>query len=310
MYFLNTNKNAVSRNHTMRALLLKVLFLATVFAFSASSVYAGQSVIVESEGSACVERGRGYKEAEKQALENAKTKAKEIAVNHTDNQALKDSYKNAEVTIIKAEPLKWANKGKTKCAVAGIEAELSPRMRTIFKNKDADYNVNEPQKTEVNTAADAPLVVSITTDKRVYGGAEQIKVYLKGNKAFYAKVIYEDSKGGSLQLLPNPYRTDILFEAGKQYEIPSSQDAFVFEVSPPFGKEKITVYAATHPLGDIMLNPLGGVYEVKTASSEIPRKLRGVKIKKINSAAASETQGTSGISEMYEDTVHITTQQR
>ena len=52
-----------------------------------------------------------------------------------------------------------------------------------------------------------------------------------------------------VQILPNPYRNENYFQGGAVYEIPSGNDRFDLEISPPFGKENITVYASTSPLG-------------------------------------------------------------
>ena len=71
---------------------------------------------------------------------------------------------------------------------------------------------------------------------------------MKGNKPFYVRVVYEDADGSILQLLPNPYRQDNYFNGGVVYEIPSGNDRFELEVSPPFGEENIVVYA---PAGHI-----------------------------------------------------------
>ncbi|MBI5971161.1 MAG: DUF4384 domain-containing protein, partial [Deltaproteobacteria bacterium] len=54
------------------------------------------------------------------------------------------------------------------------------------------------------------------------------------------------------------------FNGGVIYEIPSGEDRFELDVSPPFGEENITVYASPSQVGEIDLKPSGGVYEIKT----------------------------------------------
>jgi hypothetical protein len=49
-------------------------------------------------------------------------------------------------------------------------------------------------------------------------------------------------------------------------------------VTEPFGRETITVYASTAQIGDLNVKPLGGVYEVKTKTKDIPVGTRGVKL--------------------------------
>jgi hypothetical protein len=126
----------------------------------------------------------------------------------------------------------------------------------------------------------APLKVKIWVDKQAYKQGEKVKIYLKGNKPFHARIIYKDAAGHMLQLLPNPHRPENYFNGGVIYEIPSGNDRFDLEVSPPFGQEDIMIYAATMPLGDINLAAQGNVYRVVTKSTDLPRLTRGLKIKK------------------------------
>ncbi|MCK7504088.1 MAG: DUF4384 domain-containing protein [Desulfobacterales bacterium] len=95
-------------------------------------------------------------------------------------------------------------------------------MTEIAKNKSITDDPN------------APLNVQIWTDKKEYKQSETIKIYLKGNKPFYARVLYKDVKGATLQLLPNSFRTDNYFNGGVVYVIPSGNDRFQLKVSPAF----------------------------------------------------------------------------
>ncbi|MBI5747734.1 MAG: hypothetical protein HZA00_01325, partial [Nitrospinae bacterium] len=79
---------------------------------------------------------------------------------------------------------------------------------------------------------------------------------------------------------------------GVIYEIPSGEDKFELEVSPPFGNEGIIVYGSSSQLGDVDVNVSGDVYEIKTKERDIGNKSRGVKIKgkEISSMGTSEAQ--------------------
>lgn len=147
----------------------------------------------------------------------------------------------------------------------------------------------------------APLFVQVWSDKKEYSQREKIKIYLKGNKPFYARVVYRDSAGSILQVLPNPYRQENYFNGGVIYEIPSGNDRFELEVSPPFGEENIVLYASTSQLGDIGLKPRGGVYIITTKPEEIREKTRGVKIKEKTGSNEAVT------SEFYEERVNLKT---
>jgi len=146
-----------------------------------------------------------------------------------------------------------------------------------------------------------PLFVQIWTNKREYRQGERIRIYLKGNKSFYARIIYRDASGAMLQILPNPYRAENYFKGGVMYEIPSNTDRFDLEVNPPFGEENIVLYASTSQLGDISLKPQGGVYLITTKREEISEKTRGLKIKE-------KVGGNERVlSEFYEERIIIET---
>jgi len=104
-----------------------------------------------------------------------------------------------------------------------------------------------------------------------------------------------------LQLLPNAYRTDNYFNGGVVYEVPSGNDRFDLEVTPPFGDESIIIYSSSMPLGDIRLQDAGGVYQVKTTARDIGIKTRGVKIKE------KEDGGKPAASEFFEGSVTVRT---
>ena len=69
------------------------------------------------------------------------------------------------------------------------------------------------------------------------------------------------------------------FNGGVIYEIPSGEDQFELEVTPPFGGESIMVYGSTSPLGEIGLTPVGGIYLIKTSPENLGQHTRGVVLK-------------------------------
>ncbi len=101
---------------------------------------------------------------------------------------------------------------------------------------------------------------------------------MKGNKPFYARLLYRQTDGSLVQILPNPYRKENYFQGGVVYEVPSGPDNFELKVTPPFGEEHIILYASTQDLGDIELEVSGGVYTVKTLSKGLGDRIRGIKI--------------------------------
>lgn len=256
------------------------IFISVVICFLlVSTVYAAQSTITESEGYACMGEDKSRKQTEQTAIADAKRKAIEQVSTYIKSEThVKDfelekdivsAYANATVKIIQEIEKNWyKDPSMGDCYKAKIKAEVIPDEKAMkeIKKDDAD-NPN------------TPLAVNLWTDKKEYKKDEKIKIYLKGNKPFYARVLYKDVKGEMLQLLPNPYRNDNYFNGGAVYEIPSGNDRFELAVDPPFGEENIIVYASTSPLGDINLEQAGGVYQVKTKTRSIGKMTRGVKLK-------------------------------
>jgi hypothetical protein len=272
-------------------LLFVCAFMALTFV---EAVCAGQSTVTEADGYACMGDDKSRKQTEMEALTGAKRKAVEYASTYIKTETkVKDfelekdilnAYAHATVKIIEELDKGWyRDPSLGECYKVKIKAEVVPDEKAMAHLAAAASD--DPK---------APLHVQLWTDRTTYRQSQKIKIFLKGNKPFYARVLYEDAEGHVLQLLPNPYRTDHYFNGGVVYEIPSGKDAFELEVSPPFGEERIILYAGSSPLGDISLKDQGSVYEVKTTTADAAVKTRGVKLKEKD--AASE----GGASEFYE----------
>ncbi len=280
-----------------RYLLLCILFTVILIA---PLLHAAQSTITEAEGYACMGDDKSRKQAEQSAVSDAQRKASEYVLTYLKSEThIKDfelekdlvsAYNNAQVRIIQELGKSWyKDPSSGDCCKVKIKAEVIPdekAMKTAAKD-----NADDPK---------GPLRVSLWTDKNKYKKGDKVKVYLKGNKPFYASVLYKDVKGGLLQLLPNPYRTDNYFNGGVVYELPSGNDRYDLEVSPPFGEENIVVYASTSPVGDLDLTAAGNVYQVKTKDA-------GVKTRAVNIKVKTGDKG-SGAAEFYEGKAAVKTE--
>jgi hypothetical protein len=249
--------------------------------FVISNLYASQSTIIEADGYSCMGYDKSRKQTEDEALANAKKKAVEHTSTYIKSESrlkdfelekdLTEAYSNATVRVIQETDRVWyRDTSLGECFKVKIKAEVIPdyeAMERIAKGKSLKEDPS------------APLNVQVWTDKKVYKELEKIKIYIRGNKSFYARVLHKGVKGELLQLLPNPYRPDHYFNGGAIYEIPAGADRFEMEVIPPFGNENIIVYASTSPLGEINLTPEGGVYRVKTSSENIEKNSRAVSLK-------------------------------
>jgi hypothetical protein len=276
-----------------------ILSAAAMFCLFSSPLYSAQSTITEADGSACMGDDKSRKQTEQAALLDAKKRAVEFVSTYVKSESevknfilekdLLAAYAHAEVKVVQELSREWykdPNSGD--CLKFRIKAEVIP-----------DTDAMEKMAAQSPAVADdpsAPLIVKVWSDKNTYKKGEKIKVYLKGNKPFYAKVLYKDAAGELVQILPNPHRTDNYFNGGTIYEIPSGGDGFELEVSPPFGDENIVVYASSAPLGEISTQTRGGVYQVKTKANDIGIKTRGIKLVeaggKLGPAEFSEANAT------------------
>jgi len=100
------------------------------------------------------------------------------------------------------------------CFKVMIKAEVIRDEKILEKISEQKQAFDDPT---------APLSIQVWTDKKEYKSNEKIKVFIKGNKPFYARVVYKEAGGKLIQLLPNPYRKDNYFNGGVIYEIPSGK---------------------------------------------------------------------------------------
>jgi hypothetical protein len=255
------------------------LFLGVLLIlFLISNLYASQSTIIEADGNACM----GYDKSRKQTEEEALADAKKRAVNHAatyikSESRLKDfelekdlveAYSNATVKVIQELSRSWYRDASLgDCCQIKIKAEVIPDNEAMDRISKGKGQADDPS---------APLNVQLWTDKQQYKEGDKIKIYIRGNKPFYARIVYKMINGELRQLFPNPFRQSNYFNGGAIYAIPSPEDQFELEVEPPFGKEAIVVYGSTAPLGEIDLTPDGGVYKINTESEKIAVKSREV----------------------------------
>jgi hypothetical protein len=260
-----------------KTFLFLLLFICISF-----PLYAAQSTIVDVDGNACMGDDKSRKQTEQAAMADAKRSAAERAMTYLKSETqvkdlavekdLVNAYAQATVKVIQELEKAWFKDAAAgDCYRIKIKAEVIPDEKAMKKASQIKDFADNPG---------APLKVQLWTDKQEYKKGEKVKIYLKGNKPFYARVLYKDAAGHFLQLLPNPYRSENYFNGGVVYELPSGNDHFALEVTPPFGQEDIVMYAGTSPLGDINLATQGDVYRVVSKSSDVPWLTRGLKIQK------------------------------
>ena len=240
--------------------------------------FASQSKVVTATGKACMGEDRSKKQTEDLALIDAKRQALEYTLTHVKSETkvknyqlekdLVDAYANASIRILEEMSGAWSrDMSAGDCFKRVIKAEVIPEELKIQSMVQTVTVADDPN---------LPLGVKVWTDKVRYRNKEKIKIFIRANKHFYARVIYRNVAGEVVQLLPNPFRKNNFMSSSVIHELPSKDDRFDIEVIPPFGTEIITVFASTSQLGELDLQEASTVYKVKTSVEDIAVKTRGV----------------------------------
>lgn len=131
-----------------------------------------------------------------------------------------------------------------------------------------------------NTQPGVPLDVKIWTDKQAYRKGEKIVINLQGNKDFYGKIVYLSADGQTVQLLPNGMRSLDFFKGARTYTVPEGTDGFTLDVAPPYGAERIVLYASESALPAVKTRSLGagGMLAVDGGQQALSALSRGIKI--------------------------------
>ncbi|MFH1675365.1 MAG: DUF4384 domain-containing protein [Pseudomonadota bacterium] len=263
--------------------------------------FAGQSTITIAEGIACMGDDKSRKETQSAAMAEAKRDAVERTMTYVTSDKivnkgmlkkdLMEAYSRASIKILEVLEKAWEKDPSAgDCFRMKIRAEIVPDVEAIKSAQNLDSLYEDPS---------GPLAIRVWTNKKEYSKGEKIKIYLKGNKPFFARVVYQDASGNLLQLLPNIHRTQNYFNGGTVYEIPSGRDSFELDVTPPFGRENIIVYASTKALGHVDMRDVGGVYAINSSLDDVRGKTRGVAIRTANG-------GQDGPAEFYEAQTDVT----
>lgn len=253
-----------------------LLFSIYEVAFCQSEVYEKRSTIVEVDGYAYLSEDKTIRELKEEALSNAKKEVLERT------QTYIKSFTKVENFMLTYDLIQSKAEGYVKILESKDYGVRTDHRYHIWIKAEVEYVLGKSKEdvpSSLLTNEDAPLTVSVWTEKNEYKSDEEIRIFLQGNKNFYARVIYKDVSGNVLQLLPNQHHKDNFFEGGKILVIPDKADSFKLVVESPFGKEWIIVYASTAPLGELSVVDYGNdLYQVRGGLEDISIQTRGIKI--------------------------------
>ncbi|MCK5681618.1 DUF4384 domain-containing protein [bacterium] len=212
-----------------------------------------RSIILESAGYSVVFGGISEEEGREKALAMAKRallakgKAALIDALHKagiiDGELLANVSTAESITVLDREeitsPISGSGESYAVRIVGEMRYQLNPKLETEFL--------------KLLKSPAMPLTVRLWTIKNEYRAGEQMSFFLTGNRDFYAVLVDVAPDGNMIQLLPNGYRKEAFFERGKTYKLPDPDagDEFTLDVAPPFGEEKVLLFAGEKPFRNL-----------------------------------------------------------
>lgn len=283
------------RELSMRLGMVVLLVVAWPAASQEKADAEQRSTIVEVEGYSFLADDKTLRDIREAAFADARRRALGAAAQWVQ------SYSQVENFELKVNLVESAAIGQVRVLESKDHGIQSDNRYKVWIKAEVAYDLREPETLRPrkgNAAAhdpammpDGPLSVRVWSEKKTYKAGEHLQIYLRGNKAFYARIFLQDVSGNSIQLLPNRFRKENMFKGATTYSVPSGADAFSLTISEPFGKEAIVVFASTAPMPDVSgQTTRSGLLVADSDRRDIALRMRGVTLTTSDGGTAGATQ--------------------
>jgi len=239
---------------------------------------SSSSVLMEVSGQACGKppsqqqlKENAYADAKEKAMQQAKAYLASLAVQHGNS----GSPSEAAVQVLEELALNWeqaAASSDEQCCTVLLRVEVVPGISTGEQTAGKGSSA---------MSADGPLRIELWTGQQEYRLGDRMTFYFRGNKAFYAHAVYQDATGTLVEV--TPYARPRHYKPGVTYQIPGEDDDFALEITPPLGREKLTLYASTQPLGKYQGQGAGDLLVLKEKANKLGATTRGLAVLKKDS---------------------------
>jgi hypothetical protein len=108
--------------------------------------------------------------------------------------------------------------------------------------------------TFAESATPNTIGIEVTThlgDHQKFNQGDTIAFLVSLDKDAHILMIYQDAENNLIQIIPNRYRQQEQYRAGLFIAVPDSKEPFEFKVQPPFGEEKLWVFASNYKFPDL-----------------------------------------------------------
>jgi len=295
---------------------ITALLFLMVAAHTHAQQFRGVSVVPDEEKRSSIHEVDGYAYlSETMTLEQVRNAAITTAKRQAVERA--KTYIESNTTVENFEVTQDRIKGQSHGTVTILEMKdlgvVDNTRYHVWIKAEVEYGIKPADMADTGSQSDkrsathlepqAPLAVRVWTTQKAYREGEHIVVYMQGNRDFYARIVDITSDGDIIQLLPNDYRRQDRFEAGRIYQIPGEGDRFDLKVTPPFGEDRIVVYASEVPLGNVTMNSAGAGLGAFGGT----RESLGIRTRGISVTAAGEQGASHSSAAFYESTWKLST---
>jgi Domain of unknown function (DUF4384) len=272
---------------------------------SCIQIVDGYSYIAEDKTVADL-RTTALNNAKQQALANARTYIRSRT--EVENFILKSDEvligAEGTVTILEREDFGIVDNSRYHIRIkAEVEYFITDGNRPEPSTVTGQSAAMQPAVAPTLPGSAAPLTVKVWSSKNSYRNGEKIEIFVQGNRDFYARVVNINERGEIVQLLPNDFRDNFHFQGGKRYRIPDQGDGFELTVSPPYGRDRIVVYASEVPLGQVAMQGIGqGLKAYGGDQKSLALATRGIAV-----TAKKTPEAAPAVVEFYEASHQIET---
>lgn len=147
-------------------------------------------------------------------------------------------------------------------------SRLNRRKMTGISNPASDFTV-DVWTAPAPAAGARDIVVAGRKKKTIYRIGQKIVVGFRANRDCYLTLLNIGTSGKLTVLFPNSLHKDNFLQAGRDYQIPASNDEFEYELQGPTGIEKIKAIATLKPVELLESNfaPDGSLFRTVDAAS-------------------------------------------